>query len=51
MFYIATYRKAASRKGKAGADKKAVSSMKQSAAKVADSCGPGKHASSLVTEN
>jgi fatty acid elongase 3 len=50
MFYIATYRKAVARKGKGGANKKAgVSSMKQSAAKVADSCGSGKH-STLVTE-
>ncbi|KAI5863001.1 GNS1/SUR4 membrane protein [Durotheca rogersii] len=44
MFYIATYRKAASRvTNKKSHEKVAVSSMKQSAAKVADSCTGAEH--------
>ncbi|KAI1496101.1 GNS1/SUR4 family-domain-containing protein [Biscogniauxia marginata] len=46
MFYIATYRKAASRKGAKKVENAAVASMKESAVKVADGCTPMQHANS-----
>ncbi|KAI2603791.1 GNS1/SUR4 membrane protein [Hypoxylon fragiforme] len=50
LFYISTYRKASSRKANKRGDKASVSSMKQSAAKVADSCSGVEHMnSSLVS--
>lgn len=43
MFYIATYKKASSRKTNKKGNTPAVSSMKQSAAMVADSCSGVEH--------
>ncbi|KAI1463219.1 GNS1/SUR4 membrane protein [Daldinia caldariorum] len=48
MFYIATYKKSSSRKANTKSDKAAVSSMKQSAAKVADSCSGVEHMNSSI---
>ncbi|KAI0021140.1 GNS1/SUR4 family-domain-containing protein [Xylariomycetidae sp. FL0641] len=45
LFYIATYRKAASRKA---GEKTAMASMKKSAEKMAESCSGNEHASSNV---
>ncbi|KAI1334058.1 GNS1/SUR4 family-domain-containing protein, partial [Xylariaceae sp. FL0016] len=46
LFYIATYRKAASRKASKKTEKLAVASMKESAVKMADSCSGVQHANS-----
>lgn len=48
MFYIATYKKNSRRANKKGGDKASMSSMKQSAVKVADSCSGVEHINSSI---